>query len=284
MSKTLNDILEKLDSIPTPSFVVSKVMELVAQPGVSASELTEVIEKDPNLTVRVMKLANSAYYGLPQKISTLSHAVMILGFKTVRNLVTSIYMHDAFFTSELKAGISTDKLWWHLIATAIATENISNSVGYINKEEAFLVGMIHDLGKIVIARLFPSYTDAVVQLASASSLTYLQSENKLGIPDHVSVVNHLIEKWGFPHEIQVAVNFHHEPEKVEEENIKDITYISHAADIVANVLNPTASGNYAIPIMNKTVWAYLKLNGSLLLEITRNTREMTKKATEFFKV
>ena len=283
MAKTLNDILEKLDSIPTPSFVVSKVMELVSQPGVSASELTKVIEKDPNLTVRVMKLANSAYYGLPQKVSTLSHAVMILGFKTVRNLVTSIYMHDAFFTSKLKTeAVSMDKLWWHLVATAIATESVSDAVGYINKEEAFLVGMLHDIGKIVMARLFPSYVDAIIQLASASSITYLQSENKLGIPDHVSVIDHLIENWGFPHEIRAAVKFHHEPERVEEENLKDITYVSHAADIVANVLDPTASGNYAIPIMNKTVWAYLKLNGSLLLEVTKNTREMTKKATDFF--
>ncbi len=283
MAKTLNDILEKLDSIPTPSFVVSKVMELVSQPGVSASELTEVIEKDPNLTVRVMKLANSAYYGLPQKISTLSHAVMILGFKTVRNLVTSVYMHDAFFTSNLKTkAVRMDKLWWHLVTTAIATENISNAVGYINKEETFLVGMVHDLGKIIIAQLFPSYVDAIIQLASASSITYWQSENKLGIPDHVSVIDHLMEKWKFPREIRTAVSFHHDPEGVEEENLKDITYISHAADIVANVLDPTASGNYAIPIMNKTVWAYLKLNGSLLLEITKDTREMTKKATDFF--
>ncbi len=283
MAKSLNDILEKLDSIPTPSFVVSKVMELVSQPGVSASELTEVIEKDPNLTVRVMKLANSAYYGLPQKISTLSHAVMILGFKTVRNLVASVYMHDAFFTSKLKTkAVSMDKVWWHLVTTAIATENISNAVGYINKEETFLVGMIHDLGKIIIAQLFPSYVDAIIQLASASSVTYWQSENKLGVPDHVSVINHLMEKWKFPREIRMAVSFHHDPERVEEENLKDITYISHAADIVANVLDPTASGNYAIPIMNKTVWAYLKLNGSLLLEITKDTREMTKKATDFF--
>ncbi len=283
MAKTLNDILGELDSIPTPNFVVSKVLELVSQPEVSASELTEVIEKDPNITVRVMRLSNSAYYGLPQKISTLSHAVMILGFKTVRNLVTSIYMHDAFFSSKLKTdSISIEKLWQHLIATAIATEQISDAVGFINKEETFLVGMIHDLGKIVIARLFPAYTDATVKLASVKSITYFEAESKLGLPDHVSIAERLLEKWGFPHEILMAVKFHHDPEKVDEETLRDIVYISHAADVVSNVLDPKAAGNYAIPVMNKNVWAYLKLNGTSFLEIAKETRKMLGKATDFF--
>ncbi len=258
-------------------------MELVSQPNVSASELTEVIEKDPNLTVRVMKLANSAYYGLPQKISTLSYAVMILGFKTVRNLVTSIYMHDAFFSSKLKTDkISADKMWWHLIATAVATESVSNAVGYINKEETFLVGMIHDLGKMVMAKLFPSYTDAIIELASKASLTYFEAEQKLELPDHVSIARHLVEKWGFPEEIRAAVAFHHEPEKVEDENMKDIVYISHTADIVANILDPHAAGNYDIPTINKKVWSYLKFDGPTFLSITREARGMTRKATEFF--
>ncbi len=285
MAKTLNDVLGELDSVPTPSFVVAKVLELVSQPEVSASELTEVIEKDPNLTVRVMRLANSAYYGLPQKISTLSHAVMILGFKTVRNLVTSIYMHDAFFTSKLRTElIDTEKLWRHLIATAIATEQISDAVGFINKEETFLVGMIHDLGKIVIARLFPTYTDATIKLASVELITYFESEKKLGLPDHVSVANYLLEKWGFPHEIQTAVNFHHDPEKINEETLRDIVYISHAADVVANVLDPKAAGNYTVPVMNRSVWSYLKLNGTSFLEIAKETRKMARKATEFFAI
>ncbi len=285
MAKTLNDVLGELDSLPTPSFVVTKVLKLVSQPEVSASELTEVIEKDPNLTVRVMRLANSAYYGLPQKITTLSHAIMILGFKTVRNLVTSIYMHDAFFSSKLKTeSFSVDKLWWHLIATAIATEQISDEVGFINKEEPFLVGIIHDLGKIVVARLFPSYTDAIIKLASMESITYLESERKLGLLDHVSIIRYLLEKWEFPHEIQTAVDFHHDPEKVNEETLRDIVYISHAADVVANVLDPKASGNYKLPIMNKRVWSYLELNGTSFLEIAKETREMTRRATDFFNI
>ena len=285
MAKTLNDVLGELDSLPTPSFVVTKVLKLVSQPEVSASELTEVIEKDPNLTVRVMRLANSAYYGLPQKITTLSHAIMILGFKTVRNLVTSIYMHDAFFSSKLKTeSFSVDKLWWHLIATAIATEQISDEVGFINKEEPFLVGIIHDLGKIVVARLFPSYTDAIIKLASMESITYLESERKLGLIDHVSIIRYLLEKWEFPHEIQTAVDFHHDPEKVNEETLRDIVYISHAADVVANVLDSKASGNYKLPIMNKRVWSYLELNGTSFLEIAKETREMTRRATEFFNI
>ncbi len=285
MSKTLEEILESLDSIPTPNFVVTKVIDLVSQPNISASELTEVIEKDPNLTVRVMKLANSAYYGLPHNISTLSHAVMILGFKTVRNLVTSVYMHDAFFSSNLKTKmITADKLWWHLIVTAVTTEVISDSIGYVDKEEVFLVGMLHDLGKMITANLFPSYTDAIIELSSKASLTYRESEEKLELPDHVSIINRLMEKWGFPDEIATAIEFHHEPEKLEDENFKDITYISHAADVIANILDPKASGNYSLPTMKKEVWAYLQMDGPTFLNITRKARVSAEKATEFFKL
>ncbi len=283
MPKTLNDILKELDSLPTPNFVVAKVLELVGQPDVSASQLTEVIEKDPNLTVRIMKLSNSAYYGLPQKITTLSHAVMILGFKTVRNLVASIYTYDTFFSSKAETGgISPDKMWQHLIGTAIATEQISDSVGFINKEEAFLVGMLHDLGKMVLAKLFPNYTEAIVKLASTKSMTYRRAEEALELPDHVSIAGYLMEKWKFPQNIRTPIDYHHNPSDMHEELFRDLTYITHAADVMANTLDSKLSGNYAIPVINKDVWFYLKLNGSSFLETAKTTREMIKKAVEFF--
>lgn len=283
MAKTLNDILKELDSLPTPNFVVAKVLELVGQPDVSASQLTEVIEKDPNLTVRIMKLANSAYYGLPQRITTLSHAVMILGFKTVRNLVASIYTYDTFFSGKSEmGGISPDRMWQHLVGTAIATEQISDSVGFINKEEAFLVGMLHDLGKMVLAKLFPKYTEAIIKLASAKSMTYYTAEAALEIPDHVSIVSYLMDRWKFPQNIQIPIRYHHTPSDMQEELFRDLTYIVHAADVMANTLDSKLSGNYAIPVINKDVWLYLRLNGTSFLETVKRTREMIKKAVEFF--
>ncbi len=285
MPNSLDDILKEIDSIPVPNFVVNKVLDLVNRPEISASDLTEIIEKDPNLTIRVMKLANSAYYGLPQKITNLSHAIMILGFKTLRNLVMSIYMHDAFFSSKLETKTTTsEELWWHLVATAVATEYVSNSVGYINKEEAFLAGMLHDLGKVVLAKLFPNYVDALMTLASKKSITYIEAEKEMEFPDHVFVVKYLLDKWKFPQIIQIPVAFHHDPGSVQEESFKDITYIVHTSDIIASILNQKAAGNYALPVVQKEVWIYLKFNGMSFLDMIKSTRESMKKSENFFKI
>jgi putative nucleotidyltransferase with HDIG domain len=285
MTNSLADVLKEIDGIPVPNFVVTKVLELVNKPDVSALDLTELIEKDPNLTVRIMKLANSSYYGLPQKITNLSHAIMILGFKTLRNLVVSVYTHDAFFSSKLETkNITEDELWWHLVATAIATEHVSTSVGYINKEEAFLAGMLHDLGKIVMAKLFPNYVDALIILASKKSITYVEAEKKMEFPDHVFIGKYLLEKWKFPQIIQIPVAFHHDPGSVTEESFRDITYVVHSSDIISSILNQKAAGNYTLPIVKKEVWNYLKLNGTSFLDMIRSTRDSMKKSDTFFKI
>lgn len=285
MSGSLTDVLKEIDSIPVPNFVVTKVIELVNRPDVSAMELTQIIERDPNLSIRIMKLANSAYYGLPQKITNLSHAVMILGFKTLRNLVIGVYAHDAFFSSKIDTQkTSSDEMWWHLVSTAIATENVSNAVGYINKEEAFLAGMLHDIGKVILAKLFPKYIDALITLASMKSLTYEQAEKEMEFPDHVFVAKYLLEKWKFPEMIRIPIEYHHNPSGVEDESFKDITYIIHASDIVSSILNQKAAGNYALPIMKKGAWSYLKLNGTSFLDIIKSTRDSMKKSESFFKI
>lgn len=285
MSASLTDILKEIDSIPVPNFVVTKIVELVNKPDISATEMTQIIEKDPNLSIRIMKLANSAYYGLPQKITSLSHAIMILGFKTLRNLVIGVYAHDAFFSSKVNTQkTSSDEIWWHLVSTAISTENVSNATGYINKEEAFLAGMLHDIGKIILAKLFPKYVDALITLASAKSLTYEQAEKEMEFPDHVFVAKYLLEKWKFPEIIKIPIEYHHNPSGVEDESFKDITYIIHASDVVSSILNQKAAGNYALPIMKKEVWSYLQLNGTSFLDIIKSTRDSMKRSEIFFKI
>ncbi len=285
MASTLADVLKEIDSIPVPNFVVTKVIELASKPDVSAAELTSIIEKDPNLTVRIMKLANSAYYGLPQKITNLSHAIMILGFKTLRNLVIGVYTHDAFFSFKLETTkVSSEDLWWHLVSTAIATESVSNATGFINKEEAFLAGMLHDIGKVILAKLFPKYVDALITLASARSLTYEQAEKEMEFPDHVFVAKYLLEKWKFPEIIRIPVEFHHNPGGVQDESFKDITAIVHASDVISSILNQKAAGNYTLPIMKKEAWTYLKLNGTTFLDMIKSTRESMKKSDSFFRI
>ncbi|RKX52650.1 MAG: phosphodiesterase, partial [Thermotoga sp.] len=120
MMVTVDKILEKVEDLPSPDFVVQRIVQVASNPNASAKEVSQVISTDPSLSSRILKIANSAYYGIPRKISVLSEAVMILGFKTVRNLALSVFTYDRFFKKiDEKSPIDRKRLWRHFVVTAV---------------------------------------------------------------------------------------------------------------------------------------------------------------------
>ncbi len=118
------ELIYSVSELPTPDVIVEQIIATASNPNVSAKELERVIAQDVGLSTKVLKLVNSAYYGLPRKISKLSEAIMILGFKTVRNLALSVFTYSALKAST-KSKIDHDKLWAHFMLTAIFSENIA---------------------------------------------------------------------------------------------------------------------------------------------------------------
>ncbi|MGE0033639.1 MAG: HDOD domain-containing protein, partial [Pseudothermotoga sp.] len=117
----LEEIIAKIEELPTPDPIVQKIIAVASDPNASAKDLADVIKLDPSLSVRVLRLANSAYYGLPRKIAQLSEAVMILGFKTVRNLALSVFTYNSLMRKK-RSTIDHATLWKHFRGVAVAAE------------------------------------------------------------------------------------------------------------------------------------------------------------------
>ena len=147
--QTIKRILSKTKDLPTLPAVVAKVMKAVSNPMATAGDLNGIISTDQALTSKVLRLANSAYYGFPQEITNITQAVTILGFNTIRNLALSVSVHKMLFASREKELFSHRDFWKHSVATAVAAKMLANQTGYKSEENAFTAGLMHDIGKNV---------------------------------------------------------------------------------------------------------------------------------------
>ncbi len=135
-------------------------------------ELVNSISQSPTLTAKILRLANSAYYSLPKRITRLTQAVNLLGLKTVRNLALSIFTVENFFLIKSILFFNTYNFWQHLITTGIASELLAKYLNFPEKEESFMCGILHDLGKIVMAHIMPEVFEMVIKVAQHEKISF----------------------------------------------------------------------------------------------------------------
>jgi len=217
--------------------VVFKVNEVVNDPNTSASDLEEVISRDQAIAAKVLKLVNSAFYGLPGRVDTLSRAIPLLGFSTVRNIVlsVSIFDMDPIQHFDMKA------FWRHSFGTSVAARAICIAEGLPDAESQSLAGLLHDMGKVLLFQHFSKEYERVVELMVKKDITFLQAEKSLYSVDHAQVGATLATRWGFPPNITAAIGFHHNPEPAGD--FIDFVSVTATANVLTQVAgeNPTFS-------------------------------------------
>lgn len=203
-------ILTRLKDIPTLPHVVSKIVEIVDSPNTSASDLNKAISMDQALSVKVLKLVNSAFYGFPKKIETLTQAIVILGFNTVRSLALSISMVD-FFTGKGGRKLNYTEFWKHSIATSILAKQIAKKSFPSIAEEAFVSGLLHDIGILILDQYVTSEYREVLECMETEGMQLVQAERKILGITHAEVGRLLAEKWNLPDPLLYSISYHHEP-------------------------------------------------------------------------
>lgn len=226
--------LAKLSTLP---HIAGKVMELVENPKTSASTLGRIISADQVLAGRILKLANSAYYGFPRKISTISLAIVILGFNTLRDLVLSISVIDNFTIEENRL-LKLNGFWRHALVVGVGARILSRYVGYPVAGEVFVAGLLHDIGYLVLFQVFPDLFKEIWNTSRREKISFLKAEENLLGFTHADVGSWLAEGWNLPDKLVKSIRYHHRPEK----NIEDreLTTIIHVADLIAYSINETS--------------------------------------------
>jgi putative nucleotidyltransferase with HDIG domain len=207
--KKIQAVIDRVNELPTLPVVVLKVMEILESGEVSLSDLSRMILGDQSLTAKVLKVVNSAYYGFPRKISTISLAVVILGTENVKNLILSISIMDLVSRRVYRGNIDRRKLWAHPLLCAAASRVLARERRYNQLEETFVAGLLHDIGKVVIDCYFHDAFIQIQSLAEEGHPDLLEVERRLVGMDHSEIGRCLCEKWNFPPLLSDAVALHH---------------------------------------------------------------------------
>jgi putative nucleotidyltransferase with HDIG domain len=193
-------------NLPTIPAVLAKIIGLTDGENASGKDLVEVVEHDQSLTSKILRLANSAFFGQSRQVATIPRAVVLLGFSTVRNLALSVKVWEALGNGVSKAHL--EELWGHSVAVAVATKHLTARLRAGDPDEAFTSGLLHDVGRLVIAMRFKEhYWQAVGGAAERGPVETVESAT-FGV-DHAEVGGWMLEAWNLPPGIVEAVRLHH---------------------------------------------------------------------------
>lgn len=200
----LEEMVKKASDLQMMPQTARKVIELVSKESTTAQDLSQVIEKDANITTRILKIANSAFYGLRQEITTVQHAIVILGYKSVRSLVvasSSKAMHKRF-------GITEQLMWDHSVGTAIFGRGLAKGKPQAVGELAFVGGLLHNVGKAIMNNECPKAYMEVMKTVYNENVSFIEAEQKVFGYTYPEVGNLVIAKWGLPESISKIIRFH----------------------------------------------------------------------------
>lgn len=224
------DIISKLGELPAMSHVASQVIQVVSDPDASAKDLQNIIEKDQALTSQILKISNSAMFGLMREVRTLTHAIMILGFSTIRSVVIASSSKHLYRGG--KTGFKEQLLWLHSVSTALISRFLALKFSKTNAEEAFIGGLMHDVGKTILNKKCPNEYTEIIQEAYNGELPFIEAEKKHLSFDHTEVGSLLIRKWNLSESLEEAVKWHHQPMRATDTN-KTLTALIGLANQIA---------------------------------------------------
>lgn len=205
----LQNIIMTTRDLPAMPQVASKVLELSSDPNTSALQLQQVISDDQAMTARILKIANSALYSCSRKIKTLTEAIVMLGFNSIRSLVVTSAARNLYNTRTSQTGLKERLLWEHSIGCAFACRLMASETRPSFTEEAFLAGLMHDIGKLVLNIQVPELFDQIVQVVYNENRSFALTEQEHFGFDHTQVGAMLVNKWKLAPVLEDVIRNHH---------------------------------------------------------------------------
>jgi len=214
MNRELEVMIMTASDLPTIPVVATKVMQLIECESATAEELAKVVASDPAVAARVLKISNSSFYGCQRQIQTLSHAIVVLGFGTLKSLVVAASVKQVY----QPYGLTEKMLWEHSFGAGLAARIIAKETRLVSEEEAFLGGLFHDIGKIIMNTMnSKQFQDAMMRCYN-DGISFAEAERQVYSYTHSEVGGLVIKKWNFPDMLMRAVLNHHTFDFAEDED------------------------------------------------------------------
>ena len=223
----LNLILARVKSFPTMPGAGAKMLALLEEPDSAVSEIEEILRYDPGLTANVLKLANSAYFGIPSKIGSLKQAVILLGLKRLMQLVVASCVSAVMDKSVAGYEMPPGDLWRHSVAVSIAAEALAKKKKRVGSEDVFTPALLHDVGKLVLGAFVKEELEEIQSIA-AKGIPFVVAENMILGTDHAEIGARILAHWNLPSDVINAVRWHHDPDSPDASNLQmDVVYLAN---------------------------------------------------------
>ena len=253
-------IVRRIQSLPTLPPVVKKLTTMVESPDVTAKDVGKLISSDQVLSAKVLKLVNSSFYGLSGKVSSISHAVILLGFNVIKGVVLSASVFDLMEKSMVG-------LWEHSLGAAIISGTISRNLGLSDPEEISTAALLHDIGKVLVRVSLSEDYDRIVRITGEQGRTFREAELEVLGVDHADIGSWLSREWGLPRQLIVPITYHHDPDNAQ--GLQDRVAVVHIADSLAHAFGVGGGPDGGVPRITELSWHRLGMPGLDLTALMR---------------
>jgi HD-like signal output (HDOD) protein len=281
--QTVANAIREISHIATLPEITVKVVELVEDPKSTAQDLHKVISSDPALCSRILKVVNSSFYGLPGQIGSINRAIVMLGLNAVKNIAIAASLAKLFRGGDLTATFSARELWTHSNITAAAAKMVANTLRLGLADEAFLAGLIHDIGLMVEMQADRNKLIEVLRRVGADSKgvpanDLVAAENAVFEANHQEFGAGLCEKWKFPKSFAMVTGFHHHPMDVPADS-RTLTALIYVADRLAADTGMGFRQDLLTTTVDAEVMEFLKLSSEKLSEVRTQLASQAKEVS-----
>ncbi|MBI3099500.1 MAG: HDOD domain-containing protein [Planctomycetes bacterium] len=279
----LKRAVDKVVGLPTLPAMLASINRLMINPRTSAKEVAALISSDPAITAKILRVVNSSFYGFPNRITTITHAIVILGFNTIKSIVLSSSIFDAFKKGAGKPSpYNRTEFWKHSVGCGVACKVIARRIGYSSLEEFFIAGLLHDIGKVVMDQYLHDDFLQVLEIVGNRNCLIVDAESQhLGFT-HADIGGWLFQKWNLSKALIESTTFHHNP-ALASENQKPVSVV-HLADIMIRAMGIGSGGDARIPMVSEAAWQLLDIPPSALDKLVAEIDEEMQRALVFLEL
>ncbi|MFO7760033.1 MAG: HDOD domain-containing protein [Thermodesulfobacteriota bacterium] len=262
--KEFRKTLLEVKSLSTLPAVVAKLTRMAEDPETTSEQMGKVLAKDHIMAAKLLKLVNSSFYGFPQKISSLTSAIILLGFNVIKSLIISSSIFELMEEQDIE-------LWEHSLACAVACNVLAKHLGVSDPEEISTAGLIHDIGKVSIKMGLPEAYAEIGRFSEKKGVSRYKAEQAVLGLNHAEAGGWLAKNWNLPAKLREPVTFHHTPAQVKDE--KMATTIVHFSNIIVRGMGYGHGPDIWVPPLDKQAWDMLSLSARDLDEIIEAVEE-----------
>lgn len=271
--------LEKIHNLPTLPQIIERLGKAIRDPDADSRAVSRIIEDDPSMMARILKVVNSAFYGVSEPIHSVHSAVARMGFIAVNNIAMSTAVFSTF-SRKGQTDFSREDFWRHSICAGLAANILyKRSQSYLksrfSKDVLHLAGLLHDVGKIIFEQFMHAEFIKSIQVSTEKNIPLFQAELEVMGIDHCEVGAWLGKKWNLSEELVEIVRWHHDPAKVDK-RFADLVNIIHIANYICNLEKLGNSGDSSAPAFQHAIWKQLGLAVQDISEIVDAVKEESK--------